>query len=282
MKKTLIVLFATLFLGILSPVFADFKNTEAILHYNRGIDDYKVGLYDDAIAEFRTAINIDPNYIDAYYNLGAVLEYLQQYDAALVVFKQIIVRKPDDYDSLYKAAWISYKLGENEKAKTYLSLIPTTSSKSKDAKALAEKLNFSLPKPEQTVHSNPQPTTNIPQTSGIYENLPSPTGIASDKEGNIYVAEFNTNSIIKITPDNKKIVYLKNDKISGPIGIVFDKAQNMYIANYNKDNILKVSPLGEYSILIHNVEKPYCLYIRDNMLFISCQGSNSVLRYKLP
>jgi tetratricopeptide (TPR) repeat protein len=42
---------------------------------------------------FRRAIELDPNYIDAYYNLGLILEYLKQDEKALDVFKQIIVRK---------------------------------------------------------------------------------------------------------------------------------------------------------------------------------------------
>lgn len=276
--KKIFILFTILFMTtqylLAAPV-----NTDAMLQYNQGIDFYKMGQYDDAINSFRTAIKLDPNYIDAYYNLGSVLEYLQQYDAALAVFRQIIVRKPDDYDSLYKAAWLSHKLGEDQKAKAYLSIIPLTSARAKDAQALAAQMNFTLSQPK-TVSSPPK--INVSHTSGVYQNIPAPTGITSDKSGNIYVAEFNNNTIMKITPDSKKIVYLKDTKISGPIGLAYDNSKNMYIANYNKDNILKVSPLGEISVLISNVKKPYCLYIDGGVLFISCQGSDSVLRYKLP
>lgn len=317
MKKILIIAAIILFSGLTTKVFAQSsQNAEAVLHYNQGIDDYKSGLYDQAIEEFRTAAKLDPNYIDAYYNLGAVLEYMQQYDAALTVFKQIIVRKPDDYDSVYKAAWISYKLGQVDRAKTYLTLIPPTWSRAKEAQDLAAKINFAMPKPQPkpvikttpavttaaatkpatttpktttkaqattptAANAGQKPQSKLPQTSGIYSNLPSPTGITSDKNGNLYVAEFTTNSIIKITPDNKKIVFLKDAKIGGPIGIALDKAGNMYIANYNKNNVLKVTALGEYSVLISNLQKPYGVYIDGNILFVSCQGTNSVLRYKL-
>lgn len=306
MKKILIITAIILFSGLTTKVFAQSsQNAEAVLHYNQGIDDYKSGLYDQAIEEFRTAAKLDPNYIDAYYNLGAVLEYMQQYDAALTVFKQIIVRKPDDYDSVYKAAWISYKLGQVDRAKTYLTLIPPTWPRAKEVQDLAAKINFAMPKPQPkpVIKTTPAATTattktitaktpttataapklqsKLPQTSGIYSNLPSPTGITSDKNGNLYVAEFTTNSIIKITPDNKKIVFLKDAKIGGPIGIALDKAGNMYIANYNKNNVLKVTSLGEYSVLISNLQKPYGIYIDGSILFVSCQGTNTVIRYKL-
>lgn len=254
-------------------------NTEAMLQYNQGIDFYKIGQYDDAISAFRAAIKLDPNYIDAYFNLGSVLEYLEQYDAALAVFKQIIVRKPDDYDSVYKAAWLSFKLGDNQKAKTYLSLIPQNCSRWQDSQSLAAQL--CIPTNASKKEISPEPKKTETKTSGLYQDIAAPTGITTDSEGNVYVAEFNNNAIIKITPDDKKIIYVKDEKISGPIGIAYDKSNNLYIANYNKDNILKVSSLGEVSVLISNVKKPYCLYIDENMLFISCQGSNSVLRYKL-
>lgn len=286
MKKLLILLI--IFLLATPYLNAAQINTEAMLQYNQGIDYYKIGQYDQAISSFRAAIKIDPNYIDAYYNLGSVLEYLEQYDAALPVFKQIIVRKPDDYDSVYKAAWLSYKLGEYQKAKTYLGIIPPTCARAKDAQALASQLDFSLassksdaPTTEEAAVNSKSAKNTVKQTSGIYQDIPAPTGITTDNDGNVYIAEFNTNNIVKITPDDKKMVYIKDPKIGGPIGLAFDKSKNMYIANYNKDNVLKVSPFGEVSVLISNVKKPYYLYIDGNVLFISCQGSNSVLRYKL-
>jgi tetratricopeptide (TPR) repeat protein len=276
--KKLFFLLAVLILMSTQSVFAK-VNTDAILKYNQGIDLYKTGQYEQSVDAFRESIRIDPDYIDAYYNLGSVLEYLQQYDAALAVFKQIIVRKPEDYDAVYKAAWLSSKLGESQKAKTYLGIIPPNCARAKDAQALAYQLNFVIPE-QKPVSVISKGTVN--QTSGIYEDIAAPTGITSDDEGNVYVAEFNNNTILKITPDNKKIVFIKDPKISGPIGLVYDLSHNMYIANYNKNNVLKVSSSGEITVLISNVKKPYCLYVDGGVLFISCQGSDSVLRYKLP
>lgn len=273
MKKIFVLLSILIFTSVAG--FAAPINTEAMLQYNQGIDFYKIGQYDKSIDSFRAAIKLDSNYIDAYYNLGSVLEYLQQYDAALAVFKQIIVRKPEDYDSVYKAAWLSYKLGEPQKARTYLSIIPPTSVRYKDGQILLAQL------PAAPIVVAP-PKPRVSQTTGLYQGIAAPTGVTTDREGNVYVAEFNSNTIMKITPDEKKMVFVKDPQISGPIGLATDKNKNIYIANYNKDNVLKVSAYGEVTPLISNVKKPYYLYIDGNMLFISCQGSDSVLRYKLP
>lgn len=269
--KKLFTLFAILIMSI-NVAFA--TGTEALLFYNKGIDYYKKGAYDEAINYFRRSIDVDPDFIDAYYNLGTVLEYLEQYDSALTVFKQIIVREPEDYDAVYRAAWLSYKLGEINKAKTYLALIPENSARYNDAKSLLSQLGGG---------PIPKPTTFVEQqkTSGLYENITSPTGVVTDNDGNIYVGQYGVNSVLKITTDGKKILYLKDPKINGPIGLAFDSRQNLYIANYNADNVLKVTRDGAISVLISSVKNPYGLYIKNDILYVTLQGASSVLKYKL-
>ncbi len=285
MKKlliTLCLLANTGFALCAEPVPAYEPRTEAKLEYNQGIDFYKIGQYDRAMASFRQAINIDPNYIDAYYNLGSILEYLKQDEAALAVFKQIIVRKPDDYESVYKAANLSNKLGQTDKAKSYLSLIPPESSIYTRAQQLATSMNTDM----QTIKADEAKAAEaskpkIEQTNGMYNNIASPTGITTDNNGNVFVACFADNMIYKITPDGKRIVYVKDAKINGPIGMVSDNNGNIYVSNYNSNNVVKITPTGVISVLISNVQKPYGVHINGDLLFVSSQGSNSVLRYKL-
>jgi len=277
MKKLLVLL--AILISTAAHTMAAEPNTDAILQYNQGIDFYKTGQYDEAIGAFRGAISLDPDYIDAYYNLGLVLEYLQQYDAALAVFKQIIVRKPEDYDSVYKAAWISTQLHEYKKAKTYLNIIPLNSKRGKDAQELSRQLASTIEMQPPEAVKPKAPSSD--KSNDIYKDITSPTGITSDRSGNVFVAGFTDNVITKITPAGEKIIFVKDSKINGPIGLASDRDGNIYIANYNKDNVLKVATSGEISVLIGNVKKPYCLYIEGNTLYVSCQGTSSVLRYNL-
>lgn len=257
--------------------------TDAKLQYNKGIDYYQLGQFEESAACFKKAIELDPNYIDAYYNLGSILEYLKQDEAALAVFKQIILRKPDDYESVYKAALLSKKVGEYDKAKMYLTLIPTDTLIGQRAKQLAASMDTDIPtakddqtKPQTYIDANPKNDSD-----GVYSDITSPTGVVTDNSGNLYIAGFSDNTIYKIGPDNKKIVYIKSEKIDGPIGLAIDKGGNIYIANYNKNNILKVDRNGLITELLSNIDKPYCMHVTGDLLFISSQGSNSVIRYKL-
>ena len=250
---------------------------DAKLDYNQGIDFYKLGMYERAMESFRSAIRTYPDYIDAYYNLGTVLEYLRNYSEATVIFKQIYIRNPHDYEVIYKLANLSAKLEDYTKAAEYLKLIPQSSGYYKSAQELAESIKVNLVTP--TVQSNTP--SRIATQTGIYENILSPTGVTTDKNGNVYVATFSDNSIIKITPDNRRVIFLKSDMIKGPIALASDEVGNIYISNYSANNVLKVTPQGVCSVLVDKLDKPYGLHVDGNMLFITCQGSNSIYRQKI-
>ena len=280
--------------------------TDAKLQYNKGIDYYQLGQLEDSISCFKKAIELDPNYIDAYYNLGSLLEYMHQDEAALTVFKQIILRKPDDYESVYKAAQLSKRLGEFDKAKMYLTLIPKDTMIGQSATQLANSIENDLinqqttqeqqkkysPEFEIKQQNNQTQETIIQQANlteqsktegsiGIYTDITSPTGIATDSEGNLFVAGYSDNTIYKICSPEKKLVFLKDNRIDGPIGLAIDSEDNIYIANYNKNNVLKVTQLGEITEFIADIKNPYFILITNNTLFVSSQGSNAIIKVKL-
>ncbi len=270
-------IFATILLSLSMSVYAAEIPVDAKLDYNQGIDFYKLGMYERAIESFRSAIRAYPDYIDAYYNLATVLEYLKQYAEALSIYKQVYIRNPNDYEVVYKLAFLSSKLEDYTKASEYLSLIPPSSSYYQRGQELAESIKVTTTLPPQK--SNPP--SKIATQTGIYENILSPTGITTDSEGNIYVATYSDNTIIKITPDGKRKVFLKSKEISGPISLASDSIGNIYVSNYNTNNVLKITPQGIVTVFVSNIDKPYGLHVEGNMLFITCQGSNSILRKKL-
>ena len=267
---------------LVSPAYADLAG-DAKLQYNKGIEYYQTGMYSEAAECFKKATEYDPNFIDAYFNLGSLLEYLKQDDDALNAFKQIILRKPDDYEAVYKAAELCKKTGNSEKAIMYLSLIPSDSLLGQRAKQLADSLNVDLQtvKEEQKSPKSFEDANPMNNSNGVYSDIHSPTGVVTDSDGNLYVAGFSDNTIYKIGSDNKKVVYIKDSRIDGPIGLERDLAGNLYIANYNKNNVLKVDKSGKVTELISNIPNPYCMHITGNLLFVSAQGNSTVVRYKL-
>ena len=51
-------------------------------HYNLGVVLQRLGQLDDATASYRRALEIKPDFVDAQYNLGVVLQHLGQLDDA--------------------------------------------------------------------------------------------------------------------------------------------------------------------------------------------------------
>ena len=88
--------------------------------------------------------------------------------------------------------------------------------------------------------------------------------ITTDKQGNLYVASFSSNSITKVTPAGVKGDFVKTN-LSGPIDIASDSRGNIYAANYNANNVVKITPSGSVTIFMNNIQKPYCLHIDGDM-----------------
>ena len=71
--------------------------------------------------------------------------------------------------------------------------------------------------------------------SQFISGLNTPSTMAFDKEGNLYVADVGTSSILKITPDG-----VTNTVASGlktPYGLAFDQAGNLFESDYGSSQI---------------------------------------------
>ena len=261
--------------------------TDAKLEYNKGIDFYNSGQFDKAVDCFRAAIDLEPEYIDAYYNLGMTLDYLKQYEASVSMFKELLKRKPEDYDAVYRVALVSYKMQLPEQTKEFLAQLPVSSPYYYKASQLAKLLGTDMQTIKTSTPKKDEEKVEPEKVQGTfagnyyYEELPSPTGIVVDEVGYLYVANYSDNLIYRITPTGEKMVFLKHPKINGPIGMAMDESGNLYIANYNSNSVMKLSASHQLTTLIENIEKPYYLYVSGGYLFVSCQGNNTVLRYKI-
>jgi DNA-binding beta-propeller fold protein YncE len=102
-----------------------------------------------------------------------------------------------------------------------------------------------------------------------------------DSEGNMYVACYSDNAIVKIDKNNNRTNFVKDYLLDGPIGLAIDTYDNIYVANFDANNILKITKSGNVSVFMTNVSKPYFLYIKNDVLFVSEQGNDVVLSYQL-
>jgi tetratricopeptide (TPR) repeat protein len=62
------------------------------------------GLLNQAEAHLSQALHLDPNYVDAHYNMGQLMLRKKQFDKAISHLTQAVKLKPDDAEAHYKLA----------------------------------------------------------------------------------------------------------------------------------------------------------------------------------
>jgi Tfp pilus assembly protein PilF len=95
------------------------ERIKAIELANKGAEEFKNNLYDSAEKDLKQAIQTDPSYEIAYYNLGKVAQKQRKWDKAIEAFEQAAQRKPDNANYQYdlgEAYLQAKRIDEAEKA----------------------------------------------------------------------------------------------------------------------------------------------------------------------
>ena len=280
MKKLFVILGLALLLGANCSNNAYAYSTEGAMYYNEGLDYYSKGEYSNAIKSFKMAIEKDSDFIDAYYNLGSLFEYLKSYQSAIACFSKINQLDPSDSETVIKLAELYYKVGNYERALFYVTKVKDSDDFYGKAKSLKNQIVVASQKATSKnalLNSN---TANAANKT-IGDKFSGPTGMAINSQGVLFVASYTDNCIYKVMPNGQTQLYSKSTLLGGPIGLAFDSMDNLYVANYAKNNILKINKAGQIFTFMNNVVNPYYLIIKDNNMYITEQGNNTVIKYKL-
>ena len=100
----------------LEPLEVILPKPDANTHSDRGFSYLNDERYDEALAEFRKAIDIKPDYERAHFGRGHVYRHIKQYANAINAFQQAIKFNPN-YKEAYHGLGIAYfESGDNSKA----------------------------------------------------------------------------------------------------------------------------------------------------------------------
>ena len=248
--------------------------------YKAGVSFVRSRSYDRAISSFEQALKYNPKMTDALYNIASVYVAQKKYDDAYKTYVKIIALNPYDYDSIFQAAKISYNRKNYALAMKYLKFIPDDYQYYHLVQQMYRDANemFNL---EKNKIARAKITTANENKKVLIDKFNSPAGMVVDSEGNMFVASYTDNAIIKVDKNKNKTNFIKDYLLDGPVGLAIDTYDNIYIANYDANNILKVTKGGNVSVFMDKVSQPYFLYIKNDVLYISEQGNDVVLTYSL-
>ncbi|MBX9668392.1 MAG: tetratricopeptide repeat protein [Candidatus Obscuribacterales bacterium] len=282
--------------------------------YNLGVLFQSQRRYKEAVGRFLEVLRVKPNDCDAQYQLGVVNMGLGQYEEAKKYFNMIPPANVHFQEAQRKAADCDAKIASGVTTPT---VIPTTAPTESLAASQMPQTNTAQPtattsQPSYTAAATPtttyQPaTTNPPQTpqsvvgggaSGGSKPTPvlanssvrviatgfhAPSGLTFDSQGNLYVANFNSNSVDRISRDGTRSTFASGGHLKGPIGLAADDSGNLYVANYSGGTVARITPAGISTIIATDFKKPYYLTLdKGGNLFVSQQEDNSIIRITLP
>lgn len=248
--------------------------------YKQGISYTRIKEYDSAVSAFKKALSFYPQMTDAYYNIASIYISQNKVDEAYNIYTKILAINPNDYDAILQAAKISYNRKNYALAIKYLKYIPDDYEKYYIAQQMYNDALELFDKQKNQYERSKVSSANRNQTV-VIDKFASPAGIAVDSEGNMFVAGYADNAIIKVDKKKKKTNFVKDYLLDGPVGLAIDKYDNIYVSNYDGGNILKITKGGSVSVFMDKVSKPYFLYIKDDVLYISEQGNDVVITYNL-
>lgn len=143
-KKKLFTIISTFLISLSLLPSALAFNLDAAQAYNQALDLYINGKTDDAIIQFKRSVSLDPEFTDAYYNLGSIYRYNNQLDLAEEAFQKVLSLKPNDSSVNYDLALIYIQKNDYKRAISFLNLVKTDSERYKDAQSKISLLNSEL------------------------------------------------------------------------------------------------------------------------------------------
>jgi gluconolactonase len=124
-----------------------------------------------------------------------------------------------------------------------------------------------------------------------------PLGIAIDKQGNLFVCDWEAHSIYKVIPDREVSLFADSDglhKMQYPNFCVFDDEGNLYVSDtgtsrrnaqiYNPDGkIFRISPLGQCELFAEGLYQANGLAMRrgESALYVIQTAIDNVLRLQI-
>ena len=74
-----------------------------------------------------------------------------------------------------------------------------------------------------------------------FTGLTTPSGVAVDTAGDLYVTDWHNNRVVKLAAGSSTQTVLPFTGLNSPSGVAVDAAGNLYVADYGNNRVLKLA-----------------------------------------
>ncbi len=114
-----------------------------------------------------------------------------------------------------------------------------------------------------------------------------PSGLTLDYHNNLYVSNFGTPNVHKITQEGEVTIYASDPRLAGGVGIDFDYKGNLVVGNFATADIVSIDPEGNVSLIatiadavVNGFGIGY-ITVAGNSVFATGIGVNKIFRVTL-
>lgn len=115
------------------------------------------------------------------------------------------------------------------------------------------------------------------ELKATYKGFQAPTGIAVDKNGNLYVSNWSGGTVAKVDKFGRQNVFAGG--MGSPAGLAFDEEGNLYVSDYSKNVIYKITPGGKKSTFAQGFHTPTGIaFNKTGELLVANRASGEIIK----
>lgn len=114
------------------------------------------------------------------------------------------------------------------------------------------------------------------ERTAAHKELSSPVGMAYDRTGHLYVANWSAGTVVRFTPKGERTIFASG--LSSPSGLAVSAKGDIYVASYAEDLVWRFTPNGDKSVFVRGLATPAGLsFDARGRLLIANRRTNQVL-----
>ncbi|MBZ0185739.1 MAG: tetratricopeptide repeat protein, partial [Candidatus Obscuribacterales bacterium] len=223
--------------------------------YNLGVLFKSQRRFKEALPRFEEVLRIKPNDTEAHYQIGLSLQALSQFVEAKQHYQSIPPSSSNFAEAQKRVFECDARIASPQGGQTNSPAVPPTQSQAipiaipnpPPVTSASPPVTAYIPPTTETTPSNssstqtqPAPAPQSPSVAGkpiavlantsvrvIATGFNAPSGLTFDRQGNLYVANFNSNTVDRISSDGTRSQFASGGHLKGPIGLAADDSGNI-------------------------------------------------------